>query len=694
MKKYVIFGGTTEGRIIAQNLAEAGYGVHLCVATEYGEEVLMAHKNLTVQKGRLEEPEMIDLLEQENWKMVIDATHPYAALVSQNVKNACKNTRKKYLRILRNEDQKVIDPKVAYVNSLEEAVKRLNQRKGNILLTTGSKELPLYLEKIDDISRIYVRILPDGTMVERCKEMGLSGKQIICMQGPFSEELNAATIKQYEIATLVTKDTGNAGGFLEKIEAAKKTGASVLVIRRPVEEEGCSMEEFLEKMGRICSMEQSFDQKEEKNPGNGGILKEKDLETANQKASILEKEQRKITILGIGMGNLNDMTLEARHACQEADLILGASRMLETLTCFHKESMSLYRAEEILECIEDHPEKRRIVVAFSGDVGFYSGTKKLLEGLKEKGWEAELLPGISSVVYLASRLKTSWEDVKLVSVHGRKQNLLAAVKENHKVFTLAGYAESVRELCQELIEHQLHHIKISVGCNLSYPEEQIVTGTPEELKDFHTEGLSVLWIENEKAGDYVVTHGIPDESFQRGNAPMTKEEIRSISLSKLALTKGAIVYDVGAGTGSIGLECARIATEGMVYAIEKKEDALKLLGENKKKLGISNLEIISGLAPEALEPLPVPTHAFIGGSSGNMKEIVALLLKKNPNIRIVINCIALETVAEVMNLLKEKKFEHQDIVHAAIGKSKTLGSYHMMMGQNPVYIITLQGERL
>lgn len=675
MKQYVIFGGTTEGRVLAQNLLEAGNEVHLCVATEYGEEVLFDHQNLTVQKGRLDEPEMEQLFKEKDWSCVADATHPYATIVSQKVKKSCESTNKEYVRILRKENERVPDPRVEYVDTLEDAVELLNQREGNILLTTGSKELPLYLEKIEDISRVYARILPDGSMVERCKEMGLTGKQIICMQGPFQVELNAAILKQYEITTLVTKDTGNAGGFLEKIEGARQTGTRVIVIQRPVQEEGYSVEEFLESLGIF----------------EDSVPKEDHRKVAILDGSDEKETQKKITILGIGMGSLKDMTFEAKNACREADLIIGAKRMLETLACFGKESKSLYKGEEILQHIEAHPEKRRIVVAFSGDVGFYSGTKKLLKALQEKGMEAEVLPGISSVVYMASRLGTSWEDVKLVSVHGRKQNLLAAVKANRKVFALAGYAESVREICRELLEHQLDCVKISVGCNLSYPEEQIITGTPEELKDFALEGLSVLWIWNEKAGDYVVTHGIPDETFKRGKAPMTKEEVRSISLSKLALTREAVVYDVGAGTGSIGLECARIATEGMVYAIEKKEDALALLAENKKKLGISNLEIVPGLAPEALEPLPKPTHAFIGGSSGNMKEIVELLLKKNENIRIVINCIALETVAEVMQLLKEKHFQHQDIVHAAIGKSKTLGSYHMMMGQNPVYIITLQG---
>ena len=305
--------------------------------------------------------------------------------------------------------------------------------------------------------------------------------------------------------------------------------------------------------------------------------------------------------------------------------------------------------------------------------------------------EVELIPGISSVVYFASKLQTSWEDMKLISVHGRNQNLIGAVKSHEKVFSLAGYAESIREISRELIDNGLENVKVSVGCQLSYESESVTEGIPEELLQFDREGLCVVVIENPKSKGHIVTHGLPDEAFERGNAPMTKEEVRSVSISKLALTKQAIVYDIGAGTGSIGLECAMQATDGMVYGIEKKADALELLARNQKKLGVTNFQIISGEAPHALDALPAPTHGFIGGSSGNMREIIEVLISKNPQVRIVINCIALETVAEVMQILKEYKFVHQEIVQVSVGKSKQLGSYHMMMGQNPVYIITLQG---
>lgn len=656
MKEILIFAGTTEGRTLAEKLLDAGKKVHICVATEYGEEVLLKHENLAIHQGRLNCEEMVQFLQSNEWKMVVDATHPYAVEVSAYIKNACENAQKEYVRLLRKEEEERSDSHVLYVNSLEEAAAYLNRTEGNILLTTGSKELPKYLEQISDISRVYARILADGAMVEKCKEMGMLGKQIICMQGPFSAELNVAMLRQVGAKYLVTKDTGATGGFPEKVEGAGLAGTKVLVIRRPMKESGYSMEAVLERLG------------------------------------VTEAQKRqKVTLLGIGMGSIQDLTIAGKTACENADVILGAARMTEALQCFGKESEAIYTPEKIADYIETHPKKQNIVVAFSGDIGFYSGTKKLLTALEKLNVEVELIPGISSVVYFASKLQTSWEDMKLISVHGRNQNLIGAVKSHEKVFSLAGYAESIREISRELIDNGLENVKVSVGCQLSYESESVTEGIPEELLQFDREGLCVVVIENPKSKGHIVTHGLPDEAFERGNAPMTKEEVRSVSISKLALTKQAIVYDIGAGTGSIGLECAMQATDGMVYGIEKKADALELLARNQKKLGVTNFQIISGEAPHALDALPAPTHGFIGGSSGNMREIIEVLISKNPQVRIVINCIALETVAEVMQILKEYKFVHQEIVQVSVGKSKQLGSYHMMMGQNPVYIITLQG---
>ena len=170
--------------------------------------------------------------------------------------------------------------------------------------------------------------------------------------------------------------------------------------------------------------------------------------------------------------------------------------------------------------------------------------------------------------------------------------------------------------------------------------------------------------------------------------------MRSVSLSKLRLTEDSICYDVGAGTGSVSVEMALRADQGQVFAIEKKEEAAALLEENKQKFAVDNLEIIKGEAPQALENLPAPTHAFIGGSSGNLKEIVALLLGKNPQVRIVINCITLETISEALDVLKEYGFQQREVVQLAASRSKEIGRYHLMMGENPIYIITCQNPKM
>ena len=189
-----------------------------------------------------------------------------------------------------------------------------------------------------------------------------------------------------------------------------------------------------------------------------------------------------------------------------------------------------------------------------------------------------------------------------------------------------------------------------------------------------------------------LTHGIRDEEFLRDKVPITKEEVRTVSLSKLRLSENSVCYDVGAGTGSVAIEMALRAYKGKVYAIEKKELAVELLKKNKEQFQADNLEIIEGFAPEAMEGLEVPTHAFIGGSSGNMKEIMELLLKKNPKVRMVINCIALESVSEALECLKSLPVSDTEIVQMTVGKSKTVGRYHMMMGENPIYIISCTGN--
>ena len=368
---------------------------------------------------------------------------------------------------------------------------------------------------------------------------------------------------------------------------------------------------------------------------------------------------------------------------------MGAERMVKAVAFPDQERAFAYEPRKIARIIREHPGCRRVAVVLSGDVGFYSGARKLLEALPE---DTRLICGISSPVYFCSRLKIAWEDVTMASLHGRAQNLIGKIRTHRKVFALVGTEGGVGELCQKLLDYGLSQVRVHVGQRLSYADEQISSGTPADFAGRLTDKLSVVLVENPQARQNPVTHGIPDEAFLREKVPMTKEEVRDISLSKLRLTRQAVIYDVGAGTGSVSIEMALQAEEGTVYAVEKKPEAVELICRNRKKFGAANLQVVEGAAPEALEDLPVPTHVFIGGTSGSLKEILKRVLMKNPGARIVINAIALETVSEALSCIRQLPLEGTDIVSVSVGKAKSVGSYHMMMGQNPVYVISCSGS--
>ena len=276
-----------------------------------------------------------------------------------------------------------------------------------------------------------------------------------------------------------------------------------------------------------------------------------------------------------------------------------------------------------------------------------------------------------------------------MSLHGKNGNLIAAAANHKKVFSLIGGKDAVGNICSQLVDYQLGHVRVSVGTRLSYPDEEIIIGTAEELAGKPIGGLCVILVENPEAGKKPVTHGIEDDEFIRAKVPMTKSEVRAVCLSKLRLTPQAVCWDIGAGTGSVSVEMALLCPEGRVYAIERREDALALTEENRRRFSLENLIPVSGSAPEACRELPVPTHAFIGGSSGNLRQILSLLLEKNPRVRIVATAVTLESIAELTQAMKD--FPQAEAVWLSVARDRKAGAYHLMAGQNPVMIVTLSG---
>ena len=656
MTKICVFAGTTEGRKLVEFLSSQPVAVTACVATEYGETLLTPSENLTVSAHRLTEKEMERMLREEAFDLVVDATHPYAAVVTENIAAACAAAGIQYLRLLR--EGNAVPEGAVYVPDISHAVAFLNGTEGNILLTTGSKELSLYTKIEDFPRRAYARVLPMDASLASCQAAGLAPAHIIAMQGPFSKELNVALLRAVHARYLVTKEGGDTGGFAEKAAAAEEAGATLVVVGRPPQRAGLS---FPDTVALLC-----------------------------QRYGLVRRPQ--VTVVGIGPGSAGAMTKEVCETIENADCLIGAKRMLAAAARPGQAAYEAIAPEAIAECIGSHPEHQHFAVMMSGDVGFFSGAKKLLPLLKD--CQVKILPGISSLAYLCARLGKSYEDVVTVSAHGRVLAVAPILRANRRVFALVGGENGAAELCRKLVEAGMGDVSVAIGERLSYPDEKITTGKAFELAEMSFSSLSAVLLENEEIL-HAPTPGLPDAAFIRGGGetcvvPMTKSEVRAVCLSKLRLPDDAVCWDIGAGTGSVAIEMALQASRGHVYAVECRDDALALLQENRRRFGAENLTVISGFAPAACDPLPPPTHAFIGGSSGNMEEILRLLLEKNPRVRIVATAVSLESVAELSNGLKEFNFTDAEVVSLTVARDRKSGNYHLMQGQNPIYIFTMQ----
>ena len=663
MKEILIFSGTTEGRTLAQKLAENGIACIVSVATEYGEMVMPEMEGITVHKGRMDKEEIKAFVAEGQFMAVVDATHPYATVVSENIRESVKNTDIPYFRLKRDTAGLTGEKNgVIVCEDAAQCAELLSNTGGNILLTTGSKDLPVYSADEALKDRLYVRVLPGAESISICEKNGIHTKQIIAMQGPFSEELNRALIRQFAIRYLVTKESGRTGGFLEKLKAAEAEGITACVIGNPEKgKEGASLAE-------VCRQISALTKKTVKN---------------------------EISLVGTGMGSRQSLTVAAAEKIRAADYIFGAKRLLASVEKEQAACYPYYLAKDIIPELEKLSGCGvKVAILFSGDTGFYSGCMKLYEKIKDRNdCSVRIYPGISSVSYLAARTGYSYQDAAILSIHGHGTerawigNLVETIRFSKKTFLLVSGKEDVKQLGSLLLQYGLEKCTVLTGFAFSYPDEKIMTLSPKQCKEIDEEGLYSCLILNPAAEKRTVTCGISDGEFLRDKVPMTKEEIRHISVCKLHLESDSVCYDIGSGTGSIAVEAAKRSGQIQVYAIEKKLLALQLLQKNIQKFALPNVTVIAGEAPDCfLKIEQKPTHALIGGSGGKLKDILDALYEKNPSMRVVIAAISLETISELALLKKEDRITNLEIIQVQVARAKQIGDYQLMQGENPIFI--------
>ena len=403
----------------------------------------------------------------------------------------------------------------------------------------------------------------------------------------------------------------------------------------------------------------------------------------------------KITLVGMGMGTPDTLTGEGLQALEQAQVIIGAQRLLEALP---KNCTALcYQAvkpAEILSLIEKSKNCDSLCVVMSGDTGFYSGSTALLPLLREQGETPKVICGITTVQYFAAQLGRPWQNVRLVSAHGVECDVVGQVLMAEETFFLTGGRWTIKAMLECLEDAGLGELEVWVGEELSLPSQHITHGTPRQLRGREFASLSALWVRRQpqKAVHPFQIAGIPDKEFIRGGVPMTKQEVRAAILAKLCLAPGEVAWDVGAGTGSVSVELARVSPLTKVFAVETEAEALELIAQNRAKFGAFQIQIVPGMAPAALAPLPAPDAVFVGGSKGNLHEILASVLDKNARARVVISAIALETLAEAIQSCKALEMQEMEVTQISVSRTREVGRYHMLTGQNPIFLISARGK--
>lgn len=406
---------------------------------------------------------------------------------------------------------------------------------------------------------------------------------------------------------------------------------------------------------------------------------------------------RKVTIIGAGPGNPDLLSRAALDAIDIADVVIGAHRALvgidvppDVVRC------ELVKTADIVAALTDAASWQRAVVVMTGDVGLFSGARRLVEALSgDARVDVRIIPGISSASYLAARLARPWQDWRFASAHGVACDIVAEAERAGELFLVTSGGEDPSRLSGELVQAGFGDARVTVAERLSYPDERITCATASEIAGQTFDDLNVMLIEF--AGGVAssrwpyASSGIPDELFIRGDVPMTKQEVRAVALAKLRLTATDTVWDVGAGTGSVSIEAALVARAGSVWSVERNAAGVRLIRENADAFGCGNVHAVPGVAPDALAKLPVPDAVFVGGSAGELPSIVEAALEKNSQVRLCVPCVTVETLTEACALLSGSRFKGFEACQVSAARAEAVGSHHLMKAQNPVFLVSARG---
>ena len=404
----------------------------------------------------------------------------------------------------------------------------------------------------------------------------------------------------------------------------------------------------------------------------------------------------KIYIIGVAPGGVSSLLPEALRLVNRAEIVLGGKRLLDMLPSLTGEKIIIRNnLAEVTDLVKTNLGQKRMVVLASGDPGFYGIAQYLTGKLGKDAFK--IIPNVSAMQLAFARIKESWEDAALVSVHSRPiEDIIDIVRSSHKIGILTDDEHTPGKIAGVLQEHGIDNCRAYVCQNLGRKDEKVIeTDLPglRETKFSPLNTLILLRVQQKQPAGALCPRllGIPDEEFHQRRPKeglITKQEVRAVSLAKMRLTDESVLWDIGAGSGAVSIEASFLVRKGRIYAIEKNDIDVAIIKKNVQKFHVPNVEVVHTFAPDNLGKLPDPTTVFIGGSGGRMEEMLdALCHRLKPGGRIVINIIALENLNAAVNALKARGFV-PDVTLVNVARSREISDFTRLEALNPVFVVT------
>lgn len=397
--------------------------------------------------------------------------------------------------------------------------------------------------------------------------------------------------------------------------------------------------------------------------------------------------QQKIYLIGAGIEGWEGFGGKALEVISKAELLIGHQRLLDIFPDFKGEKRTFGDLSIMLDSLKT--TDKMVVVLSSGDPNFFGIARFLLRNLPKD--RIEIFPNVTSVQYAFSRIKEPWDDSIFVSVHGRGlKSAIDRIIAADKAAVLTDEVNNPSALAKELINRGAEGYEVYLCEDLGLPTEKITRTDVRGLVDRPASALNILimikaW---EPTLENYPVIGIDDEEYHTAKKLITKQEIRAITLAKLQLQNDLVMWDIGAGSGSVAIEAGNLMPNGKVFALEKNAQYVVFLRDNLKKFSARNVLLVEAFAPEGLDDLPDPDRVFIGGSGGMLEDIIdAVDRRLKPDGTIVLNAVTLDTLTKAVEFLEDHGYT-VDVACVNVAKTRGLTEYKMFEAHNPVYVIS------